>query len=326
MRIAYVGMLLAAAVVQPSHADPIDDVMREQMQASRLPGVAVAIVDKGKVTKLAGYGQANLEWSQAAGPDTRFQLASATKLFTAILLMRQVERKRLSLDDPIGKFFSGAPESWSRITVRQLASHSSGLSEDLGKPSPTTVDAAVAAAMRQPLAYEPGTQTRYGFTDFTVLRAILEKIGGASLPELLEQDITIPLALTSTGFQMAIDEGDVRTGEVLPRRASTYGWNGARLRTSDFFFSPLGYGAGGLFSSARDIAKLFAALDGRRLLTEESIAAIMAPALLKSGAKGEFGIGWTVRDYRGVSVVGHRGDPRWRTSCGYPRLAGPSWC
>ena len=301
--------LAAAALAAPAAADPVDDIIAEQMAVSHLPGVAVAIVDNGRVTKLSGYGDANLEWPARVDPDTRFQLASATKLFTAILLMKQVERGLLSLDDPLSKHFPGAPESWSRIRVRQLANHTSGLSENLGQPAPKTVADAVAAAMKQPLAYEPGSEARYGFTDFTILRAVIEKAGGASLPELLERELTRPLGLSATGFAMARDDGSVRTGELIARRASTYAWAGDRQRTADFFFEPLGYGAGGLFSSARDLASLFAALDQGRVLKPESLRELVTPATLPGGRKSGFGIGWTVREYRGVDVVGHSGGP-----------------
>src|SRR5688572_16456798 len=110
--------VLAFAVATPACADTVDAIVAEQMAVSHLPGVAVAIVEDGRVAKLAGYGQANLEWPSSVDPDTRFQLASATKLFTAILLMRQVEQGRLSLGDPLSKFFPGAPQSWSRIRIR----------------------------------------------------------------------------------------------------------------------------------------------------------------------------------------------------------------
>ena len=156
-------LFLAAALfaAAPAETDQIDDIVTEQMKVSHLPGVAVAIVDHGRVTKLATYGEANLEWPAKVDPDTRFQLASATKLFTGILLMRAVEQGRLSLDDPISTFFP-APESWSGVHVRQLANHTSGLNEDLGQPRPKTLAGAVAASMKQPLAYEPGTEARYG--------------------------------------------------------------------------------------------------------------------------------------------------------------------
>jgi CubicO group peptidase (beta-lactamase class C family) len=309
MRNLILAFALIAAGTAPAGADTIDDIVIEQMRVSHLPGVAVAIVDRGRVTKLAGYGDANLEWPAKVDAETPFQLASATKLFTAILLMQMVEQGRLSLDDPLSKHFDGAPESWSRIRVRQLANHTSGLSEDLGEPRAKNLAEAVAAAMKQPLAYQPGTDARYGFTDFTILRAVLEKAGGLPLPQLLERELAAPLGLTATGFAMAEDVGGVRTGELIPKRASIYAWTGDRQRTSDFFFEPLGYGAGGLFSSARDLATLFAAIDAGRVLKAESLAELATPALLPGGRRSGFGIGWTVRDYRGVPVVGHSGGP-----------------
>lgn len=309
MRRLILGLALITTATASARADPVDDVIADQMQASHLPGVAVAIVDKGRVTKLAGFGDASLEWPAKVDADTRFQLASATKLFTGVLLMRLVEQGRLSLDDPLTRHFAGAPDSWAGIRVRQLANHTSGLSEDLGQPAPKTVADAVAAAMKQPLAYPPGTEARYGFTDFTILRAVLEKVSGHSLPDLLDREIVRPLGLTSTGFAMAKEEGGVRTGELIPKRASIYGWSGDRQRTSDFFFEPLGYGAGGLFSSARDLATLFAAIDEGRLLRRSSIVELETPATLPGGSKSGFGIGWTARDYRGVLVVGHSGGP-----------------
>lgn len=292
-----------------ARGDAIDAIVADQMSASQLPGVAVAVVDNGKVTKLAGYGDANLEWPAKVDVHTRFQLASATKLFTGILLMREVEQGRLSLDDPISKFFPGAPDSWSRIRVRQLANHTSGLNENLGQPRPRSVAEAVAAAMKQPLAYEPGTEARYGFTDFTILRAIIEKVSGSTLPDLLQRQLAAPLGLTDTGFALALDDGEVRTGELIRKRASIYGWTGDRQRTSDFFFDPLGYGAGGLYSSAADLAKFFVALDEGRVIKAESLRELTTPARLPNGKRSGFGVGWTARSYNGVPVVGHSGGP-----------------
>jgi CubicO group peptidase (beta-lactamase class C family) len=309
MKLQVACALALMALGAPAFGDPIDDIIADQMKASHLPGVAVAIVDRGKVTKLATYGNGNLEWPAKVDAHTRFQIASATKLFTGILLMRQVEQGKLSLDDPIAKFFPGAPESWSRIQVRQLANHTSGLSENLGQPRPKTVADAVTAAMKQPLAYEPGTEARYGFADFIVLRAITEKAGGATLPQLLDRELLKPLGLDETGFALADDDGMVRTGELIAKRAAVYAWTGDRYRTSDFFFEPLGYGAGGLYSSVGDLARLFAAIDEGKVLKDSSLQALATPASLPNGRKSGFGIGWTVRDYHGTAVIGHSGGP-----------------
>lgn len=297
----------AEASVQQS--DHIDMIVTDQMDASNLPGVAVAVVQNGEVTKLSGYGIANLEWNARVDPDTRFQLASATKIFTAVALMRLVEQRRLTLDQPISDFFDEAPESWRSITVRMLANHTSGLDENLGEPRPKTAGDTVAAAMKRPLAYKPGSEARYGFTDFTILRAVLEKATGTSLPEILRNEITGPLGMAATGFAMAAEDDGVRTGEVLTKRSSIYAWDGKRQRNSEFFFEPLGYGAGGLYSTARDLARFSAALDRGELISPASMQELTTPATLPDGSKAGFAIGWTVKNYRGVPVVGHSGGP-----------------
>ncbi|PAX06881.1 serine hydrolase domain-containing protein [Sphingomonas lenta] len=309
----YLFLLAAAlsliAAPASARADAIDRVVADQMAVSRIPGAAVAVVERGRVVKLAAYGVADVEWNAPVDLDTRFQLASATKIFTGVLLMRLVGRGRLDLDDPLTRWFPDAPPSWAGIRVRQLADHTSGLPDDLGTPAPQTVEGVVAAAMKRPLAYQPGTEARYGFTDFTVLRAVIEKAGGKKLPDLLRDEVTAPLGMTATGFALAAEEDGVRVGAVLPKRAETYGLRDGELVTSDFFFAPHGYGAGGLYSSIRDLAAFFAALDQGRVLRRESLVALETPATLSGGRRSGFGVGWVARTYRGVPVVGHSGGP-----------------
>ncbi|NWM54867.1 beta-lactamase family protein, partial [Escherichia coli] len=93
------GMVAALAMVaaMPVRADGIDDYVRSQMEAGHIPGVAVAVVHKGKVETVRSYGLANLEWDAPVTPETRFQTASATKIFTGIALMRLVEAGKLRL-------------------------------------------------------------------------------------------------------------------------------------------------------------------------------------------------------------------------------------
>lgn len=303
-----------------SGADEIDQIVRRQMEISQIPGVAVAVVKRGHVVKIAAYGTANIEWDTPVGTDTRFQLASATKMFTGLLLMRLVEKKKLGLDDPVTRWLPNAPAGWSSIRVRQLADHTSGLAEQFGATRDTTLDKIVATAMANPLAYTPGTEARYGFTDFAVLRAVIEKAGGDTLPRLMTSELFEPLDLRETGFANMSDDGTVRIGDILPRRVQIYGLLGDRLTISDFFFAPQGYGAGGLYSSIGDLAKLFAALDDGRLLRPESMREIEKPATLTNGKRAPFGLGWIARPYRGTEISGHSGGPAladiWRAEDG----------
>ena len=106
-------------------ADPVDDIVQGYMQAAHIPGAAVAVIDDGRLVKLEGYGQANLEWDTPVTPDTPFQTASASKVVAGVVLMRLVEQGTLSLDAPISTFFEGAPESWRTISVRHRRARAS---------------------------------------------------------------------------------------------------------------------------------------------------------------------------------------------------------
>jgi CubicO group peptidase (beta-lactamase class C family) len=309
MRLALLA-LVAGLFAPPAFADPVDDVIRAQMARSDIPGAAVAVVENGKVAKLAGYGLANLEWQAPVDPDTTFQIASATKLFTGIVLMRLVERGELSLNDPLLRYYPDGPESWRGITVLQLANHTSGLTQGFGANNQhATLDEVLAATRPLPLVHAPGARSQYGLTDFILLQGILEKVSGKALPELFADEIFRPLGLTRTRFSHAVNRGALRWSDVLPGRASVYAFEGGEQHVSDLAYREITYAAGGLFSSARDMATVFAALDDGRLLKPESLRLLETPPTLTDGGKGGFGVGWTTRTYRGVRIVGHSGGP-----------------
>lgn len=309
IRRALFAALTLTLAGSPALADPVDDLVETYRAASHIPGVAVAVIEDGRITKLAGYGAANLEWDSPVTPDTRFQTASASKIFAGVVLMRMVEQGALSLDDPLTKFFDGAPETWRSITVRHLAGHTSGLSEARGLPTNLTPAEVAIEAMKLPLAYPTGSESRYGLTDFVVMTAILEKVSGLTYAELVQREISTPLGLTHTGVTNLRETGMVRAAEIMPGRARVYGWREGVQRDEEALYPINTYAAGGLYSSARDIATLMAALEEGRLLSRESFALLTTPTKLNDGRDGGFGVGWTFDRYNGRATVGHTGGP-----------------
>jgi len=288
----------------------VDDLARTQMSRAHIPALAVAVVRDGKVVKLAAYGTANLDWDAPASPRTAFQLASGTKAFTGILLMKLVEQGKVSLDDPVSRHLPDAPESWKGITIRHLATHTSGLQRDPGAGKTfATVDEAVAAAYTLPLEYTAGARSQYGLTDFVVLTKVLEKVSGRSFVELLREQIFQPFGLGDTAFDDAVDEGDRSSWLPIRHRATTYRWNGTTQRAYFFYYPKYTSSAGGLFSSAADLATLLAALGQGRLLQPASLDAMWTAPPVEGGGKGEFGVGWVSGRYRGFRAVGHSGGP-----------------
>lgn len=301
--------MFALVTAFPAAADPLDDIVERYMEASHIPGVAIAVVEDGRITRLGGYGSANLEWDSPVTPDTPFQTASASKIIAGVVLMRLVEQGLIGLDDPISRHFDDAPDAWNGITIRQLASHSSGLADGISLPSTASAADLAREAMTRPLAYEPGSTSRYGLTDFVVMTAILEKVSGLSYPELVRREVVEPLGLTHTGFTMLTEGGPVRTSEVMQGRAEVYGYRGEVQRAEEFLYPVRTYAAGGLYSSVRDFATLMQALEAGRLLKPESFALLTHPVKLNDGRDGDFGVGWTFGRYRGEVTVGHTGGP-----------------
>ena len=124
------GLVLLVALAPAASsgtADTIDDYIRTEMKARRIPGLTLAVVLNGTVTKMQGYGVANLEHDVPVRPDTVFELASVSKQFTATAIMVLVEAGKVQLDEPILSYLPRGPETWKGITVRHLLTHTSGL-------------------------------------------------------------------------------------------------------------------------------------------------------------------------------------------------------
>src|SRR5215831_18340518 len=129
-----VAVAVACGFVTASHADQVDDYLREQMSALHIPGLSVAVTRDGKIIKSAGYGFANLELSAHASQETVYEIGSMTKQFTAMAVLMLVQEGKISLDDGIRKFFPEAPEAWRDIKVRHLLSHTSGIQNHVAAP------------------------------------------------------------------------------------------------------------------------------------------------------------------------------------------------
>jgi CubicO group peptidase (beta-lactamase class C family) len=285
----------------------VDEYLRARMEEHQIPALSVTIVQRGEPLHVAAYGVANLEWQVPATPDTAFQLASATKLLTATLVMLLVERGEIRLDAPIADYLPQAPAAWGAITLRHLASHTSGIPDHVGPVA--SVEAAVEAASRLPLEYVPGEQAKYGLSDYVVLTHVLETVTGKPFQVLLQDRLLGPLGMISTRFDNAAEDGAARVSDIVPRRASVYNWDGSTQRTFAFLFPTWTYSAGGLYSSASDLMRWAAALDGGRLLSTDSLDQMWTRQWLTGGAAGPFGIGWIVDEHAGRKVAGHSGGP-----------------
>jgi CubicO group peptidase (beta-lactamase class C family) len=202
--------------------------------------------------------------SLAGHADTIYLLASITKPITATALMQQVERGKVLLDDPVVKHIPefGA-RGKSRVTVRQLLTHTSGLDEawvrERRQQAPEKYDtweARVALICEAPLAFVPGTEYAYCNPPFTVLAEIVRRHTGLYLEAYLREHVFGPLGMRDTTFDPRPEQEE----RVAAVAASTWpapppeeGPYGMRLDALIHSFRRVPEPAGGLWSTAADL-------------------------------------------------------------------------
>lgn len=240
--------------------------------------VLIARADTEEIA--AAYGLADRRANIRNTVDTRFNLGSINKTFTAIAIAQLIQRGRLSVDDTLGKHLPDYPnrEAAAMITIRQLLSHRSGVATfmqaDFG-------DAASVAAMTRvvgsaPQKFEPGARQEYSNGGYVVLGRVVEVVSGKSYNDYISENIYKPAGMTDTGFV------DSNSAEGM---AGSKAGSGSRVALGYFAadpqgrpvvggqggaagFNPPGTGnpAGGGYSTVRDLFKFSRALRNGRLL------------------------------------------------------------
>ena len=305
----YAGAAVAAdPFVQPTDAElaDLDAQIQAYMDENNIPGGLVAVSSNGTLIHQQAYGMANVELSVPVNGETVFEIGSISKQFVAAAVMLLVQEDKLGLEDTIHQHLQGLPSEWLGVTVRQLLTHTSGIPdyEEIASydvyGSRLTSEDVIKIAHSRPMDFEPGTGWYYSNTGYYLLSLIVERIEGQPLGEILESRIFDPLDMTQT--RMTDPEA------IIPNRASGYWVNKAgKLINRRATETSSTLGAGGILSSASDLAKWDKSLYGDQLLTAESKAAMWAPTVLSDGRRVEYGFGWNVDPYAGLTSQRHSG-------------------
>ncbi len=174
---------------------PLTEMVRESVEGLGLPGASLLLIKDGQVVYEEAFGQYGL--------DQAVPIASASKWLTAATIMALVDDGRLGLDDPVGKYLPAFAESDGEITIRQLLSHTAGLSPEpwcLGVES-ATLPQCVDSIAQMGTLFEPGTQFYYGGGSFQVAARIAEVVTGKPWSTIFEEEIGSPLHMASTTYQ-----------------------------------------------------------------------------------------------------------------------------
>jgi CubicO group peptidase (beta-lactamase class C family) len=286
----------------PSGLDPaklalIRQRMQDHVSHHEASGIVTLVGRRGHIAHLEAVGVRDLESKDPMRTDTIFRIASMTKPVTAIAIEMLEEEGKLSIEDPVEKHlpeFKGQMLQKSKtavetvlvrpprpITLRDLLTHTSGLPggpppglSDLYAKRNRTLAEAVIAYSQMPLQFEPGTKWAYCNAGLDTLGRIVEVASGRSFEAFLQERLFTPLGMKDTFFYPTADR--------LVRVAKVYKKAGDGLAFTESFLGDPVDGkfplpAGGLYSTASDLAKLYqmmlnlGTLDGRRYLAQASV-------------------------------------------------------
>jgi len=285
-------------------ADPVDDFVKKQMEERKIPGLSIAVMKNGEIIKAEGYGYANLEHMVPAKPETIYQSGSVGKQFTATGVMMLVEEGKVSLDDPITKYFPGGPESWKKVKVRHLLSHTGGISnklyDQINMREDQTEEQILKKIAALPLDFEPGEKWSYSNPGYVLLGILIHKASGNFYGDFLQERIFKPLGMGTTRI---INESD-----IIPNRAAGYVMEKEQIKNQSWVAPMINTTAdGSLYFTVLDLAKWDAALYTEKLLKKSGQEQMWTPTKLNSGKVEQYGFGWGFDEIRGHKLIAHGG-------------------
>lgn len=291
---------LLLALSTAVRADQIDDYVKAQMERQHIPGISLVVIKDQKVVKLEGYGLANVELNVPARPDTVYKIGSVSKQFIATGIMLLVQDGKISLDDNIGKFLEGSPDTWKPITIRHLLTHTSGIVREAPGFDPFKIqnDAdVIKTAYSLPLRFTPGEKYEYCNVGYFTLAEIISKVSGKPWPDFLNERVFAPLEMNATRT--------TNMTELVPNRANGYIWRNGKLQNASIYFALRPSGA--LLSTVLDLAKWDAALQNGKLLKQSTLEQMWTPVKLNDGKTYPYGFGWQLESVGGHKQVNHGG-------------------
>jgi CubicO group peptidase (beta-lactamase class C family) len=294
-----IALLVSLAATAVAQADRVDDLVETEMRKQRIPGLALAVLEDGKIVKAQGYGVANIEAKTPVTPETVFKIGSVSKQFIATGIMLLVQDGRLALSDPISRFLDGTPAAWKDITVRHLLTHTSGIVREGPAFDWFKVQSdaeVITSTYALPLRFTPGEKWEYSNTGYFALAEIIRRVTGTPWHEYLEQKVFTPAAMASTRATHA--------NASLANRATGYSDNDKLLPARDW---PASRPSGAFFSSARDLAQWDAVLYGDTILRAATRRQMWTPVTLSSGASHPYGFGWELNPLKDRRRVHHGG-------------------
>jgi CubicO group peptidase (beta-lactamase class C family) len=276
---------------------------------------AVKVVRAGTLVYEHACGIASRAWGVPNRLDTKFNLGSMNKMFTAVSIAQLVGAGKLSYDDTLAKAWPEYPNRAvaEKITIRQLLSHTSGLGDYFTEEYERTSKERLRAIkdylplfVDKPLLFEPGTKYRYSNAGFMVLGGVVQRVSGEDYFDYVRAHVYVPAGMKDTdAFELDHDPPNLAIGYTADRDDPKEPLVPGRYRNNLYMHVVKGGPAGGGFSTVGDLISFGDALWHGKLLPSAEVATLTTT----HGAPEpkSYGYGFAIHMVEGQREVGHSG-------------------
>ena len=283
----------------------------KKMQIDKIPGLSIGFM-KDDFTWAQGFGYTDLENKVKAKPQSSYRMASVSKTFTALAVLKLVEEGKIDLDQEVQTFVPYFPEKKWPVTVRQLLGHLGGIShyKDYDKEghfkNHMNTEQALSVFKDFELVAEPGTKYSYSSYGFNLLGAVIEEASNQSYGDFIQENIFKPLGMSDSIMDSPED--------IIPHRVRGYRLINGEIKNSEFVDISSRFAAGGTRSTVIDLLKYGKGICERKVLKPETWEAVFTSMATEEGQFTGYGMGWRVAPLKGHFRVGHSGSqPETRT-------------
>lgn len=290
-------------LTEPEIGRRIDTLLDRLVAADNFSGV-ILVAKEGKQFYKRASGMANRAWNAPLRTDTKLNIASLSKMFTAVAIAQLVEQGKLSFDTTVADILPDYPnpEAARKITVHHLLTHTAGLaSRSLGefRKGYRSLKEYLPSFANAPQLFEPGERYEYSNDGYLLLGLLIEKVSGQDYYTYIRDHIYKPASMTHSD-SVELDTNPVNLGEGYMD-----GPNGTRR--NNIFALPikgLPYGLG--YATVEDLMRFATALTKHTLLSAKTISTIWT-GKVQSMPGMEYGYGFDLETYNSTRIVGHSG-------------------
>ena len=301
-----VGLLVIAASTtfagSQAPTEKLDQIVAKY-DTKTAPGVEILVVQDGRELYRRTAGMANVEYGIPITKDSIFHIASVSKQFTAFAACLLEQEGKLNMDDDVRKYLPELPNYGTKITLRNLATHTSGLRDYYALSALVGLTEADVwynsqvhklLFQQRNLNFKPGTRFEYGNSSFTLLGEVVSRVAKKPLTEFLKDRVFTPLGMTQTQL---VDDPEL----IIPNRAYSYYTQGGVLYKR--LLGPVNVGSTGINSTADDLVRWSKNFENPKVGNQKLLQRMSE----RTKNSGGYALGQEFKNYRGVNIACHGG-------------------